>query len=203
MRRSKPGLVPPGERLPEPVVWRPVLPRRKGVTKHRLLTERIIADIEAGVLPPAARMPTHRDLATDLRVSVQTVSASYKEAERRGYLRGEIGRGTFVRRRVTEQADRFMLDREPGDTADLSLIRAVYTEAHEEASRWALARLTEANNSTFMSRCRPIAGLERHRAAAQIWLRQLGVEADQDRILITNGAAQGIFLAVAAVRAAR
>jgi len=179
--------------------WRPTLTKRKGVTKHKLLTERIIADIESDILPAHARMPTHRDLARQLGVSVQTVSLSYKEAERCGYLRGEVGRGTFVRSRVTEKADRFMLDRDPGETVDLSIIRAIYTEAHEEASRNVMEELAQGDNSAFMRPCRPIAGLERHRAAAQDWLRGLGVEAAMDRILITNGAAHGLFLAVAAI----
>jgi len=179
--------------------WRPTLTKRKGVTKHKLLTERIIADIDADILPAHARMPTHRDLARQLGVSVQTVSLSYKEAERRGYLRGEVGRGTFVRSRVTEKADRFMLDRDPGETVDLSIIRAIYTEAHEDASRTVMGRLAQSDNSAFMRPCRPIAGLERHRAAAQVWLKDLGVDAAKDRILITNGAAHGLFLAVAAI----
>ncbi|MGO4335775.1 PLP-dependent aminotransferase family protein [Labrys sp. KB_33_2] len=179
--------------------WRPVLSRRKGVTKHKLLTDLIIADVEAEILKPGTRMPTHRDLAHALKVSVQTVSISYKEAERRGVLRGEVGRGTFVRDRVTERAERFMLDRSPGQTADLSIIRAVYTEAHERASRQVMARLSDGDNSAFMRTCRPIAGLDRHRSAARIWLRGLGVEAEADRILITNGAAHGLFLAVASV----
>src|SRR5690348_9259164 len=115
-----------------PADWQPTLAKRRGATKHKLLTERIIADIDSEVLPAHARMPTHRDLARQLGVSVQTVSLSYKEAERQGYLRGEVGRGTFVRSRVTEKADRFMLDRNPGEAMDLSIVRAVYTEAHEE-----------------------------------------------------------------------
>ena len=185
--------------LAEATTWRPVLSRRKGATKHKLLTDKIIADIDADVLRPGTRMPTHRDLAHDLGVSVQTVSISYKEAERRGYLRGEVGRGTFVRDRVTERADRFMLDRVPGQTADLSIIRAVYTQAHERASRLAMLRLSEIDNSSFMRPCRPIAGLDKHRAAAQAWLHRLGIDTDRERILITNGAAHGLFLAVAAV----
>jgi DNA-binding transcriptional MocR family regulator len=62
-----------------------------------------------------------------------------------------------------------------------------------------MRRLAESDNSAFMRPCRPIAGLERHRAAAQVWLKNLGVEAATDRILITNGAAHGLFLAVAAI----
>jgi len=202
MRAPSPALnsLPlPGQEASFPADWRPTLVKRKGATKHKLLTERIIADIDAEILPPHARMPTHRDLARQLGVSVQTVSLSYKEAERRGYLRGEVGRGTFVRSRVTEKADRFMLDRNVSETMDLSIVRAVYTEAHEHASRAVMQTLAGLDNSTFMRPCRPIAGLDQHREAAQIWLRRLGVEADKDRILITNGAAHGLFLAVAAV----
>src|ERR1700712_445032 len=115
--------------------WKPVLHARKGVTKHKLLTDKIISDIDNGVLAVHAQMPTHRDLAHALGISVQTVSLSYKEAERRGYLRGEVGRGTFVRSRVTERVDSFMLDRDPSGSADLSIIRAVYTEAHERSGQ--------------------------------------------------------------------
>ena len=179
--------------------WRPILTKRKGATKHKLLTERIIADIDAEILPVHTQMPTHRDLARRLGVSVQTVSLSYKEAERRGYLQGEVGRGTFVRSRVTEKADRFMLDRDPGEIVDLSIVRAIYTETHEHASRTAMGQLAQADNSAFMRPCRPIAGLDQHRAAAQVWLKGLGVDAAKDRILVTNGAAHGLFLAIAAI----
>ncbi len=179
--------------------WRPALPPRRGASKHKLLTEAIIADVEAAILRPGTRMPTHRDLARQLGVSVQTVSISYKEAERGGYLRGEVGRGTFVRQRVTERAGRFMLDSRTDEIADLSIVRAAYTEAHEQASRHIMAVLAERDNSTFMRPCRPIAGLERHRRAARQWLAGLGADADTDRILITNGAAHALFLAVASV----
>lgn len=180
-------------------MWEPVLEMRKGVTKHRLLTEKIVDDIEKGLLPPATRMPTHRDLAHKLGLSVQTVSISYKEAERRGYLRGEVGRGTYVCNRVTEKADRFMLDRDPNGAADLSIIRAVYTEAHESASRRLFAEMSQSDTASFMRPCRPIAGLDRHRAVARDWLRSLSVDVDPGRIIITNGAAHGLFLAVATV----
>src|SRR3954453_22718796 len=76
--------------------WLPVLSlqQRGGIrhsTKHKALTEAIIADIDAGRLARGDRLPTHRELALRLGVSVQTVSASYKEVERQGYLRSEVG----------------------------------------------------------------------------------------------------------------
>jgi DNA-binding transcriptional regulator YhcF (GntR family) len=44
----------------------------------------------------AQRLPTHRKLAEDLKLSVQTVSRAYDELIRRGMIAGEIGRGSFV-----------------------------------------------------------------------------------------------------------
>ena len=180
--------------------WIPELggARNQG-TKHRLLTDAIVADVERGALAVGVRLPPHRALARRLGVSVQTVSASYKEAERRGYLRSEVGRGTFVCHRTTERVDRFMLDRSPGDLVDLSIVRAAYTERHEEAARALLRAMAEDENGAWMRPCRPIAGLDRHRAAACAWLGRLGVPAEPDRVLITDGAAQAVFVALASI----
>lgn len=183
----------------KPVAWRPDLTKQKGETKHAALTERIIADIDAGVLKPMDRMPTHRDLARELGLSVQTVSLSYKEAERLGYLSGEIGRGTFVKTRVTDRAGRMMLDHSPTEVLDLSIIRGVYLDEHENASRAILRELADGDNSGFMRPCRPVAGLDSHRETARMWLGMMGVTAGAERILVTNGAAHGIFLALSCI----
>jgi DNA-binding transcriptional MocR family regulator len=179
--------------------WRPAALSRRGTTKRNALTEAIIADIDAGRLAANTRMPTHRDLASELGISVQTVSFSYKEAERLGYLRGEVGRGTFVRDRVTDRAGRFMLDRAPGETVDLSIARCVYTDAHEKASRQVMAALSRSDNSPFMRPCRPIAGLDNHREAARSWLQRFSINVPADRNHVPNGAAHGLFLALASV----
>lgn len=199
MRRQANPLVPDPIPATKPVAWLPTLAKQKGETKHAALTERIIADIDAGVLKPMDRMPTHRDLARELELSVQTVSLSYKEAERLGYLSGEIGRGTFVKARVTDRAGRMMLDHSPNEVLDLSIIRGAYLDAHETASRDILREMSEGEVADFMRPCRPIAGLDRHRESACTWLRAFGVTAAADRILVTNGAAHGVFLALSCI----
>ncbi|SFJ21834.1 DNA-binding transcriptional regulator, MocR family, contains an aminotransferase domain [Phyllobacterium sp. CL33Tsu] len=199
MRRQANPLATDPSPATRPVVWRPSLAKQKGETKHAALTERIIADIDGGLLKPMDRMPTHRDLARDLGLSVQTVSLSYKEAERLGYLSGEIGRGTFVKARVTDRAGRMMLDHSSNEVLDLSIIRGVYLDEHETASREIFREMAEGNVADFMRPCRPIAGLDRHRETARIWLRTLGVSANAGRILVTNGAAHGIFLALTCI----
>ena len=46
---------------------------------------------------PGGRLPTQRVLARQLGVTLTTVTRAYVEAQRRGLLNGEVGRGTFVR----------------------------------------------------------------------------------------------------------
>lgn len=62
--------------------------------------ERIAAAFEsaiaAGTLLPGERLPPVRRLAKDLTVSGGTVTAAYDLLDRRGWTRGEVGRGTFV-----------------------------------------------------------------------------------------------------------
>ena len=130
---------------------------------------------------------------------MQTVSLSYKEAERLGYLSGEIGTRHLRQARVTDRAGRMMLDHSANEVLDLSIIRGVYLDADETASREILRELADGDNASFMRPCRPIAGLDRHRETARIWLRTLGVTAGADRILVTNGAAHGIFLALTCI----
>ena len=104
------------------------------VSQRTRIREKIIADIESGVLAPGTRLPPHPNLAHRINVSAQTVSVAYKQAEQLGYLSCEVGRGTFVRPRITELAGRFMLDGGSRTITDLSIIQAAYSEEDEEAS---------------------------------------------------------------------
>src|SRR5215467_5935660 len=76
--------------------WVPDLTPYNG-PRYRALAEALAADVREGRLAAGARLPTHRDLAWRLGVTVGTVSRAYAEAERRGLIAGEVGRGTFVR----------------------------------------------------------------------------------------------------------
>ena len=60
------------------------------------LADQIARAIHDGRLARGARLPTHRQLAYELKLSVQTVSRAYEELIRRGLISGEIGRGSFV-----------------------------------------------------------------------------------------------------------
>ena len=167
--------------------------------KYKALVEAIIIDIEAGRLRHDVRMPTHRELAYRLKVSVQTVSAAYKEVERQGYLRSERRRGTFVQARQTDRASSFILDQRQADLIDLSIVRTAYTDFHNDLSRQMHARLAEEPMHSWMEACRPVAGFEHHRETGARWLETMGVTTTIPNILITNGAAQGVFTALATI----
>ncbi len=64
---------------------------------YQAIADAISREIEAGRLKPGSRLPTQRVLARQLGVTLTTVTRAYVEAQRRGLLSGEVGRGTFVR----------------------------------------------------------------------------------------------------------
>jgi len=60
------------------------------------LVDELRRRVQAGSLGPGERLPPVRGLATTLKVTPETVAGAYKRLVDEGYLRGEVGRGTFV-----------------------------------------------------------------------------------------------------------
>src|SRR5690606_36295775 len=104
-------------------IWRPdpALIRRPA---YLSLAEQFASAIGDGKLENGARLPTHRQLADILHLSVQTVSRAYEELNRRGLISGEIGRGTFVHTRRPEPEPPYLPER-LGEVIDLSILKPV------------------------------------------------------------------------------
>ncbi|MBB5216513.1 PLP-dependent aminotransferase family protein [Parapusillimonas granuli] len=170
----------------------------RGRPKHAALTAAILDAIESGKLGSGVQLPTQRDLAARLGMSVQTVSNCYQELQRRGVVSSVVGRGSFVTARAAA-AGSFLAAPGTGDDIDLSVVQGIYTEAHETAARQLMQALSQEDNSTWMYPSRPVAGLVRHRDIAAGWLNARGICASTENLIITNGATQAIFLALAAV----
>ncbi|MEM7653495.1 MAG: PLP-dependent aminotransferase family protein [Pseudomonadota bacterium] len=77
-------------------MWTPDIDGIQGPLYMRI-TDALADDVASGRLPAGTRLPTHRELAYRLGVTVGTISRAYAEADRRGLTIGEVGRGTFVR----------------------------------------------------------------------------------------------------------
>lgn len=165
--------------------------------RYRAIAQEIARAIRSDELRPGTRLPTQRDLALRLKISVQTVSQAYAELERRGLVRGEVGRGTFVLDASADVEPRFIMDRRSDDLVDLSINRPVYDTVHIERARAGLAALAAGSDLAPMVVCRPIAGLEDHRSAGAAWLRLRGLDVPAEQVLITNGAAHGLLVALA------
>src|SRR6185295_9431171 len=78
--------------------WIPVLSDTAG-PRYLAFVQSLESDIDSGALKPGTRLLPQRDMAAQLGLSVGTISRAYAEAEARGLISGEVGRGTFVQRR--------------------------------------------------------------------------------------------------------
>ena len=67
--------------------------------RYEQIASAVCQAIRTGELKPGDRLPTVRQLAADLGVSLTTVTAAFKSLAESGWTRGEIGRGTFVAER--------------------------------------------------------------------------------------------------------
>jgi GntR family transcriptional regulator len=65
-------------------------------TLYQQIVDRLKCEISEGRLKPGAALPSFRQLAEDLLVSVITVKRAYEELEREGIIYRRQGLGTFV-----------------------------------------------------------------------------------------------------------
>ena len=67
------------------------------------LSEQILKFISIGILQPNDKLPSVRSLASELGVNPNTVSKTYQELEKRGYVYSEKGKGCFVSNNEAEK----------------------------------------------------------------------------------------------------
>jgi DNA-binding transcriptional MocR family regulator len=165
-------------------IWSPDLTPHSG-PRYRAIAEALAEDVRSGTLRPGTRLPTHRDLAWRLRVTVGTVSRAYAEAERRGLIAGEVGRGTFVRAPACLPALSHHDARPSDDFVDLSVHRPrAAAEARHMAQ--ALERLALAPELAALLEYQPHAGRAAERAAGAAWIaRTSGLAATAAETVVT------------------
>lgn len=162
------------------------------------LADQFARAIHDGRLPNGSRLPTHRKLADDLKLSVQTVSRAYEELIRRGLISGEIGRGSFVQTAKREPEPPYLPER-LGELIDLSILKPVCEPMHHERLKQALLWLAEALPASSALSFRPAMVFPRHRAAAAEWLRLCGLTVSPQNVSVTNGATAAMTVALMTV----
>ncbi len=149
------------------------------------LADVLAGDIARGRLRPGERLPTHRHLARTLGVTVGTVARAYTEAERRGLVTGEVGRGTFVR------AGFGLADAPASTEIDLASLHPPITDSVDPAAMLGTTLSTLAADPGAL---RSVTATEHskdlpaHRAAAATWAAHAGFRPPPERILLTSGA---------------
>ncbi len=149
------------------------------------LADAIMADVERGALKSGDRLPTHRDLAEALGVTVGTVTRGYAEAARRGLVRGEVGRGTVVALGQDGAAPWWGRDDADPERIDLGLVTGMYGLDPDLAA--GLRELAGRGDVQELLRYQPSRGMARHREAGAEWLKHYGLSVDPERVLVTSG----------------
>ncbi len=168
------------------------------------IADALARDIASGLLSPGERLPTLRALAQALQVTPGTINRAYAEAQRRGLLQGEVGRGTYVRSTPAEPVPTPMAapaaapTQTAGQVLDLSIIKP----SGDTAATWLRGALVELANGTDFAQAldyAPDGGHPQHREAGAQWLRHSLPEANGQQVVITAGAQHGLMVAISAL----
>jgi GntR family transcriptional regulator len=101
----------------------PISPAADG-TLYQQIVDRLKREVSENRLKPGDALPSFRQLAEDLLVSVITVKRAYEELEREGIIYRHQGLGTFVAERGQDRSCE----------AKLNTARELFREAAREAS---------------------------------------------------------------------
>jgi DNA-binding transcriptional MocR family regulator len=185
---SKPGLAA-GE---EPgTSWLPRISADRSV-KYTTIASAMAEAIESGKLAEGQRLPPHRDLATQLGVTVATVTKAIADLARKGLLDTRRGAGTFVTRGSAPSP------RHPAPASalvDLAISRPLAARAApflRDALQAVAADMAEAFGYEV------VGGSAAHRRAGVAWVARREVAVAEDEVLLTQGGNDGLLAALAA-----
>ena len=176
-------------------IW-PPSPDRITRPAYRAIAQALVDAVAAGEVGDGMRLPPHRTLAFQLGVSVHTISRAYAELTRIGLVRGEVGRGSYVKLRAVATPVPWQPTDGAEDVIDLSMLVPVLAPFHEQALRDALTGLAADLPAETFSSFRPRKALERNCDAARIWLERCGLTVPRQRILPTNGSTAAMTTAL-------
>ena len=113
-----------------------------GVPFYRQIVDQIAGLIRSGQLAPGAQLPSFRDLAPQLRVSLITVRRAYADLERAGLIVKRQGQGSFVADGVGASARRHALEEARSQLA-AAVVRARQLGLRGEELRVHVTRLLD------------------------------------------------------------
>jgi 2-aminoadipate transaminase len=198
------------------------LEREGSVSITQQLADRFASAIEAGDLEPGAKLPPTRELAADAGVNHLTAARVYRKLAELGYVKAQVGRGTFVRTLTPAasaiQGDDWQVYALPPEEISYSeqVLADTFSLAGREdvislATGWAapscypteeLARITAdvfAEVGGAALSYLNAEGLFDLREQIAIRGREYGYAREADEVVITSGAQQALSLSARAV----
>ena len=179
---------------------------------YRQICEQVRAWIASGELAPGEQLPPSRELAEKLGINRNTIASAYDELAKLGDVRSHVGQGTFVAAGLSESPRaplRFRFSRAVEAAAERVQKPAVASGHPDpidfatlvpdeelfpiEPFRAVLDRVLRRDGKTLLQ-YGPAAGHPPLRTYIAERLRERGVAADAENVLIVNGSQQGLDL---------
>ena len=179
-------------------IWLPDITGFQG-PRYKAIVHALEDAVRSKRLLAGQQLPTQRELAEKLGLSIQTISRAYAEAERRGLTSGEVGRGTFVQYLKPDQSNNFIADSQKASQLDFSNMMPVVSDIHVNALKEAMIETAKDAAISRILEYRPTQGTAAHRQAGATWLARSGIRVDPENVIVTNGAAHGIWTAMATI----
>lgn len=168
-------------------------------TKYEAVVNAISSGIASGTLQYGQRLPPQRELAKHFDVTIATITKAIAEAAHRGLVVARPGSGTFVSAPAASEPgpvpgsgpdpDRSRIDLSL-NTPPVSVVADVLHQAMQNFIG------TMRGEDLFGYQALP--GSARNRRAGAHWIGQRGVEVSPERVLLTEGAHEGLLVSLLA-----
>lgn len=142
-------------------------------------------DIRAGILRAGDMLPTHRDLAKTVGVTISTVTRAYSEASKRNLIMAIVGKGTFVASDAGVLPSLVNTANREKTLIEMGLVHPLFSE-DRHLEKVIAAVLMRGNLHKYVTYSQP-QGVSAHRQVGAEWARRYGVEATKEGIVITAG----------------
>ena len=149
------------------------------------LADALERDIRSGVLQPGDRLPSHRELAKSVGVTVTTVTRAYAEAEKRNLITAMVGMGTFVAADAGVAASLVDTTVPSPKAVNMGLVHPLH--GSEQYLEQVVGQVLARGN---LHRYVPYAfaqGHGEHRETGARWVERFGVRASAESVVVTAG----------------
>ncbi|MGR5147428.1 PLP-dependent aminotransferase family protein [Photobacterium alginatilyticum] len=153
---------------------------------YRQIADAIEQQITSGELPAGHKLPTHRALADQLKVTVGTVTRAYAEAERRELVEARVGAGTFVcQQDAPSWVYSYSAQEEEACNLGHNIPPCIDRAGMLKQAMENLSRHPEQLNQMMLYH--DPQGMDAHRNVVARWLQTKGLNIDPERMHFTSG----------------